>query len=410
MHKVVLASGSKYFMNILNKYDAKVLTSAEVPAPLKTSGDQDAKVSDEILGLILKFLYNSQNFASIKEGVTESNVSKLLSQSYTLRCDMLTEALEKQIASSFLKPESALSFYADGVKFESEIIAEACRKIILKNMSSIIASEKGSEAIMNLPFRYMHALCESDGLKMASEQALASLIEKYLAHRDKIVTAPAAPPKPDFSGLTPEEKEAKEKELKEKEDAEKKAKEEKEKQEKADYDALSPLDKIKADLRKEQAAKALECDARLSIRKLSDDEKKQLFKTIRFSFMTHEELLALTANPAFALAKDFIVEGLSAKLSSFENAKNSGLQINLNKRDHLKVEDFEDELLLTVNKNIEKKKEIKAQAAGMLGSLGKKVLDQKDALQLKSIKEAASKMSATLGAQLLEQVDALETK
>jgi hypothetical protein len=41
--------------------------------------------------------------------------------------------------------------------------------------------------------------------------------------------------------------------------------------------------------------------------------------------MAHEELLALTANPLFAEAKDFIVEGLSVKLNSFENAIKSDL-------------------------------------------------------------------------------------
>lgn len=37
--------------------------------------------------------------------------------------------------------------------------------------------------------------------------------------------------------------------------------------------------------------------------------------------MKHEDLIALTANPIFELAKDFIVEGLSVKLNKHENAK-----------------------------------------------------------------------------------------
>ena len=44
--------------------------------------------------------------------------------------------------------------------------------------------------------------------------------------------------------------------------------------------------------------------------------------------MQHEDLLALTTNPYFAEAKDFIVEGLSMKLNPYENAIKSELQIN----------------------------------------------------------------------------------
>ena len=48
--------------------------------------------------------------------------------------------------------------------------------------------------------------------------------------------------------------------------------------------------------------------------------------------MTHEDLIGLTQNPIFELAKDFIVEGLSAKLNTFENAIKSQLKINIEPR------------------------------------------------------------------------------
>jgi hypothetical protein len=53
--------------------------------------------------------------------------------------------------------------------------------------------------------------------------------------------------------------------------------------------------------------------------RLTEDEKKELLSTIRFSFMKHEELLEIATKPIFSLAKDFIVEGLSCRLNSFEN-------------------------------------------------------------------------------------------
>jgi hypothetical protein len=48
--------------------------------------------------------------------------------------------------------------------------------------------------------------------------------------------------------------------------------------------------------------------------------------------MKHEDLIALTANKTFDLAKDYIMEGLSVKLNSFENAIKGDLAINTEPR------------------------------------------------------------------------------
>ena len=57
----------------------------------------------------------------------------------------------------------------------------------------------------------------------------------------------------------------------------------------------------------------------MKLKRLSKAEKTELFKTIRFSFMKHEDLLALTMNPVFESAKQFVIEGLSVRLNPFEN-------------------------------------------------------------------------------------------
>jgi len=53
--------------------------------------------------------------------------------------------------------------------------------------------------------------------------------------------------------------------------------------------------------------------------------------------MKHEDLLMLTSNKTFELAKDYIVEGLSVKLNKHENAKQDDHNINVTMRSHLKA-------------------------------------------------------------------------
>ena len=46
----------------------------------------------------------------------------------------------------------------------------------------------------------------------------------------------------------------------------------------------------------------------------------------------------MASNPLFDLAKNFIVEGLSAKLETYENLKKKSLQINIEPRVYYEVE------------------------------------------------------------------------
>lgn len=72
---------------------------------------------------------------------------------------------------------------------------------------------------------------------------------------------------------------------------------------------------------------------RLALKRLSKEQKKELFRAIRFSYLHHEELLKLAADPVFELAKDFIVEGLTYKLDQREkNVLGEKLKINIQPR------------------------------------------------------------------------------
>jgi hypothetical protein len=55
------------------------------------------------------------------------------------------------------------------------------------------------------------------------------------------------------------------------------------------------------------------------IRPLSVAEKKEIFKSLRYQFMTHEQLLHLLGNPHFADGYEFVREGISYKLLAYEN-------------------------------------------------------------------------------------------
>ena len=85
------------------------------------------------------------------------------------------------------------------------------------------------------------------------------------------------------------------------------------------------------DLQQDQRNKEIE--EHHTIKPLTDADKKSIFGAIRFSFMTHDELLKLMQNPDFILAKDMIMQGLSCKLNNYEVSAGTDLLINLRPRD-----------------------------------------------------------------------------
>ena len=52
----------------------------------------------------------------------------------------------------------------------------------------------------------------------------------------------------------------------------------------------------------------------LKVKPLKDEDKLRIFRAIRWTYMAHEELLKLSMDPDFSLAKSMIMQGLSCKL------------------------------------------------------------------------------------------------
>ena len=146
--------------------------------------------------------------------------------------------------------------------------------------------------MLDLPYRYLISLCKADALNMKEEKDLLTFFETYLKHRDACSPLPEEDPELlTWHLLTEEEKENrnKDKEEKKKEEEEKKAQVEAD--EKAAYDAKDDIGKWNADWAKKTKTVVQVMLDRAKISRLSKDSKKELFKTVRFSYIKHEDLI-----------------------------------------------------------------------------------------------------------------------
>ena len=71
-------------------------------------------------------------------------------------------------------------------------------------------------------------------------------------------------------------------------------------------------------------------------KRLTPDEEKTLVSLIRFSFLSHADLITLNNEPIMDNFKDLIMQGLSARLDTYENANDKNIIINLKPRKYLR--------------------------------------------------------------------------
>lgn len=138
-HKVILASGSRYFLEVFLHEDPVKLTQFEAPRPIPVNGDK----MDDAVAKILKYFYYNQDFNVIKDEVNENNATFLLSQAFVLRAESLKAALEDLIVKKLLKPTNVSKFYLESLKFQSAKIQKACEEIMVINFADISKDEKG---------------------------------------------------------------------------------------------------------------------------------------------------------------------------------------------------------------------------------------------------------------------------
>eukprot|EP00347_Sterkiella_histriomuscorum_P004984 403358342 len=335
-HKMIIASGSKYFLELFISEDHSKITQFEIPQPIPVSGDHP----DDVVSKILKYFYHNQEFKVIKDEVTEANAPFMLSYAFVLKAENLKKSLEQRIVDKLLTPKNCTQYYFESIKFKSEPIQKACEALIVMNFSDITQKSdgKGTDFLKELPVDSFKSLCGADNLYIQEEKIVVDLIEAYMKHRENLPLLDEENPLKDWSNLTQEEKDKRLVEETKKKEEEKKKHDEEEKKQADEFAKLDELGKIQHKWKKkvnEVHVKALE---RLTVKRLTKAQKTDLFKTIRYSYLHHDELLSMTMNPTFDLAKNFIVEGLSVRLDTYESTNKKDLQINREPRVYYEVD------------------------------------------------------------------------
>eukprot|EP01022_Parablepharisma_sp_SALTPOND_P022959 TRINITY_DN47218_c1_g1_i2.p1 TRINITY_DN47218_c1_g1~~TRINITY_DN47218_c1_g1_i2.p1 ORF type:complete len:319 (+),score=68.28 TRINITY_DN47218_c1_g1_i2:495-1451(+) len=256
------------------------------------------------------------------------------------------------------------------LQFDSVRLVEEADKLVVENLEQIIESEASKDALTNLPFEKFKALCQRDDIKVERETTVLNLVKSYILKRDSLPVEEEKKQETEARNREeeeekpkgevkkeeekPKEEVKKEEEKKEEGSKKKKRKKKKRKRKKAKKRKRKrKKSKKKRKRRKNQKRKRkkkrkrnqpllrkLPCTQQHNLplsltypmqslkfiatlwknsskvpiwltlnrlRRLTDEEKVELLKCVRYSYLEHKELLTIFNEPVFALAKDFVI-------------------------------------------------------------------------------------------------------
>ena len=352
-HKVVLCAASeflyKYFSLNKSNEGNQGLQIVSLPEIMKSSFSRGNK--KECAEKILKYCYNNQDIKSIEGDITQYNCFTLLELAHCLGIKSLNKNLEKIIIKQFLKDDNMIKISEESNNFELPELHKECSNRIKQKIGNV--SNKSKE-LTELNYETFKDIISSDEIDLEGEKEIADLVLEYIKSRreipeekieEKIVEKiEIKVNQEEVNNENPEEKkeeENKEEEKKDEENKEEEKKEEEQKEENQNNEEDKPQENAPPQNNEDDPynlwKKHLEeLEKNSKKKKLTKEEEKALVYCIRFSFLSHADLISLSNDPIMNDYKDLVLQGLSARLNTYENTDEQKPLINLTPRHYLR--------------------------------------------------------------------------
>ena len=331
-HKIVLCSASNFIDNYFKlNPDMTQKSIVNLPEIMKSSLSQGDK--KECLDKILKYCYYNQDIKSIESDINQKNCFTFLELAHCLQIKSLSTNLEKIIIQKYLNNENILKISEECNNFELDELLKECSKKIKRNLANIQNIKKD---ILELKYNSFKDIISSDELDVEQEKDVAQLVIEYIKSRGTISEEKKVENQENLeSNEKNEQNKENEKEKKKEEEEEKEKKKEKEKNEN-DKNEQNNDNNNTGDPYNNWKQHLEELKKKSIKNKLTPEEEKMLILCIRFSYLSHPDLIELTNEPIMKNYQELILQGLSARLDPYENSKDKKTIINLAPRHYLK--------------------------------------------------------------------------
>ena len=355
-HKIVLCAASdflyKYFnMNQNAQENPNQKTIVNLPEIMKSSYSRGNK--KECLEKILKYCYYNQDIKSIESDITQNNCFTLLELSHCLGIKSLNQNLEKLIIKHFLKDDNMVKISEESNNFELPELHKACSNKIKKNIGNV--TNKAKE-LTELKYDTFKDIISADELDVEGEKDVADLVIEYIKSRREIPEEnPLNPPQDQQNIEIKDNKENNENNANNGNANEEENKNDEEQPQNQENQENQEQNNNNENVQNQENNNQppqnndnpedpynnwknhlLEMEKNSKKKRLTPEEEKTLVYCIRFSFLSHADLISLTNEPLMKDYKDLILQGLSARLNTYENTSDPNPLINLTPRHYLR--------------------------------------------------------------------------
>ena len=354
-HKVILCSASEFLYNYFSSSkpseENQGLPVVSLPEIMKSSFSRGNK--KECAEKIMKYCYNNQDFKSIESDITQYNCFTILEIAHCLGIKSLCKNLEKMIIKNFLKDDNMIKISEESNNYELPELNKECSNRIKKRIGNI--TNKTRE-LTELNYDTFKDIISADEIDLEGEKEIADLVIEYIKSRREIpeenivekVEIKVTKEEIKIENEENKEEEKKDEEQKEEEKKDEEQKEEekkKKKKKKEENEQNNNENKAPENIPPQNSEndpyiiwkKHLEELTKNSQKKrLTPEEEKALVYCIRFSFLSHADLISLSNDPIMKDYKDLLLQGLSARLNTYENTNEPKPLINLSPRHYLR--------------------------------------------------------------------------
>ena len=336
-HKVVLCAASKFIYDYFKQIQGqKIEDKTVIPLPEQIVSEFSKGNPKESLEKVIRYCYANQNYDTIKDEITENNIFTVLSYAHCLGIKSLVQHLEQAIMKNVVNENNVTKVLNDAILYEMPQLKDVCLNMIKGTYGKINEGEKKN--ILDFNFDMFKAMISSDDIEVANEKEICQLVEEYI--KDRRALAPVEEKKPEEEKKEEEKKEEEKKEEEKKEGEEEKKEEEKNEEPKKMETVPEEAKESEATLPNRNPTELFDSwknhltsiKTYLQKKSLTPEQERELILCIRFSFLSHSDLVGYTTNPIIGQHKDLLLEGLSVRLNTYESASQGPLQINLTPR------------------------------------------------------------------------------
>ena len=347
-HKVILCSASEFLYNYFSiskpSEENQGLPVVSIPEYMKSSFSRGNK--KECAEKILKYCYNNQDFKCIEGDITQYNCFTILELAHCLGIKSLCKNLEKMIIKNFLKDDNMIKISEESNNFELPELHKECSNRIKKKIGNVTNKTK---ELTELNYDTFKDIISADEIDLEGEKEVADLVLEYIKSRREIpeekivekIDIKVTKEEIKIENEENKEEEKKDEEQKEEEKKDEEQKEEEKKEEEPNNNENKEQENISPQNDENDPyniwKKHLdELNKKSQKKKLTPEEEKALVCCIRFSFLSHADLISLSNDPIMKDYKDLLLQGLSARLNTYENTSEPKPLINLNPRHYLR--------------------------------------------------------------------------